>query len=339
MRLAFGVTYLKKQKRLHERFKSKKAKQLYIPSQGIVKKETKKSSIIEEFRRAIELLQVKEVVGVLVDVHAFLERLVVEKPFGKYWDFDNLVPMLPLIVCEVVEIVESKDVGVESRNSQHDDPLRLVMQELQSLRNEMRDIRRDVTNLANQQRDVSPYGSLNATTLRSNGPFNCSRTTEFHQPLHFDEELHPPPYGSRRGGQHGWAPATDRRCLLVICFQGTLTHRPSTSLGQPATTGLGNKGLLRGEILLQNPQEQRQIHWKIKLNPSSNELTTFILVLGTFNGENDETKQKMVENGVKTTKTKPTAPRKLTYRLRYADLPSAVGLGSIRREGTELYRQ
>ncbi|KAI5663824.1 hypothetical protein M9H77_23147 [Catharanthus roseus] len=37
--------------------------------------------------------------------------------------------------------------GEESSNSQHDDPLRLIMQELQSLRDEMRDIRRDVTNL------------------------------------------------------------------------------------------------------------------------------------------------------------------------------------------------
>ncbi|KAI5663900.1 hypothetical protein M9H77_23223 [Catharanthus roseus] len=55
----------------------------------------------------------------------------------------------------------------------------------------MRDIRRDVTNLSNQQREVSPHGSLNVTTPRSNGPLNCSRTTEFHQPPHFDEELHP----------------------------------------------------------------------------------------------------------------------------------------------------
>ncbi|KAI5664111.1 hypothetical protein M9H77_23434 [Catharanthus roseus] len=54
------------------------------------------------------------------------------------------------------------------------------MQELQSLRDEMRDIRKDVTNLSNQQRKVSPHGSLNTTTPRSNGPFNCSRTTEFH---------------------------------------------------------------------------------------------------------------------------------------------------------------
>ncbi|KAI5658023.1 hypothetical protein M9H77_26816 [Catharanthus roseus] len=29
------------------------------------------------------------------------------------------------------------------------------------------------------------------------------RTTEFHQPPHFDEEFHPPPYGSRRGGFGG----------------------------------------------------------------------------------------------------------------------------------------
>ncbi|KAI5652415.1 hypothetical protein M9H77_29602 [Catharanthus roseus] len=91
----------------------------------------------------------------------------------------------------------------ESRNSQHDDPLRIIMQELQSLRNEMRDIRRDVTNLSNQQREVSPHGSLNATTPRSNGPFNCSRTIEFRQPLHFDEELHPPAYGGRRRGFGG----------------------------------------------------------------------------------------------------------------------------------------
>ncbi|KAI5654457.1 hypothetical protein M9H77_31644 [Catharanthus roseus] len=52
------------------------------------------------------------------------------------------------------------------------------MQELQSLRDEMRDIRRDVTNLSNQQR-------------------------EFHQPPHFDEELYPPPYGGRRSGFGG----------------------------------------------------------------------------------------------------------------------------------------
>ncbi|KAI5652473.1 hypothetical protein M9H77_29660 [Catharanthus roseus] len=83
----------------------------------------------------------------------------------------------------------STPFGEESRNSQHDNPLRLIMQELQSLRDEMRDIRRDVSNLSNQQRKVSPHGSLNATTLRSNGPFNCSRTTEFHQPPHFDEEF------------------------------------------------------------------------------------------------------------------------------------------------------
>ncbi|KAI5650043.1 hypothetical protein M9H77_36048 [Catharanthus roseus] len=93
--------------------------------------------------------------------------------------------------------------GEESSNSQHNDPLRLIMQELQSLRNEMRDIRRDVTNLSNQQREVSPHGSLNVTTPRSNGPLNCSRTTEFHQTPHFDEELHPPPYGGRRGGFGG----------------------------------------------------------------------------------------------------------------------------------------
>ncbi|KAI5668709.1 hypothetical protein M9H77_18562 [Catharanthus roseus] len=44
------------------------------------------------------------------------------------------------------------------------------------------------------EEEVSSHGSLNATTPRSNEPFNCSRTTEFHQPPHFDEELHPPPY-------------------------------------------------------------------------------------------------------------------------------------------------
>ncbi|KAI5680988.1 hypothetical protein M9H77_02215 [Catharanthus roseus] len=93
--------------------------------------------------------------------------------------------------------------GEESSNSQYDDPLRLIMQELQSLRDEMRDIRRDVTNLSNQQKEVSPHGSLNVTTPRSNEPLNCSRTTEFHQPPHFDEEFHPPPYGGRRGAFGG----------------------------------------------------------------------------------------------------------------------------------------
>ncbi|KAI5659152.1 hypothetical protein M9H77_27945 [Catharanthus roseus] len=89
--------------------------------------------------------------------------------------------------------------GEESSNSQHDDPLRLIMQELQSFRDEMRDIIRDVTNLSDQQREISPHCSLNATTPRSNGPFNCSKRTEFHQPPHFDEEFHPPPYSGRRG--------------------------------------------------------------------------------------------------------------------------------------------
>ncbi|KAI5658400.1 hypothetical protein M9H77_27193 [Catharanthus roseus] len=91
----------------------------------------------------------------------------------------------------------------KSNNSQHDDPLRLIMQELQSLRDGMRDTRRDVTNLSNQQREVSLHDSLNVTTPRSNGQFNCSRTTEFHQPPYFDEELHQPPYGGRRGGFGG----------------------------------------------------------------------------------------------------------------------------------------
>ncbi|KAI5668458.1 hypothetical protein M9H77_18311 [Catharanthus roseus] len=100
--------------------------------------------------------------------------------------------------------------GEESSNPQQADPLRLIMQELQSLRNEMTDIRRDVTNLSNQEKEVSLRGSLNATTSRSNGPFNCSWTTEFHQSLHFDVELHPPPYGGRRGGAsiEGTLPAT-----------------------------------------------------------------------------------------------------------------------------------
>ncbi|KAI5657935.1 hypothetical protein M9H77_26728 [Catharanthus roseus] len=77
------------------------------------------------------------------------------------------------------------------------------MQEIQSLRDEIRDIRRDVTNLSNHQRELSPHGSLNVTTPRSNGPFNCSGTTEFHQPPYFDEELHPPLYGGKRGGFGG----------------------------------------------------------------------------------------------------------------------------------------
>ncbi|KAI5653508.1 hypothetical protein M9H77_30695 [Catharanthus roseus] len=45
--------------------------------------------------------------------------------------------------------------GEESSNSQHNNPLRLIMQELQSLQDEMRDIRRDVTNLSNPQREVN----------------------------------------------------------------------------------------------------------------------------------------------------------------------------------------
>ncbi|KAI5672882.1 hypothetical protein M9H77_13246 [Catharanthus roseus] len=77
------------------------------------------------------------------------------------------------------------------------------MQELQSQSDEMRDIRRDATNLSSQQREISPHGSLNVTTPRSNGPFNCSRTTEFHQPPYFDEKFHPPPYVGRRGGFGG----------------------------------------------------------------------------------------------------------------------------------------
>ncbi|KAI5649969.1 hypothetical protein M9H77_35974 [Catharanthus roseus] len=50
--------------------------------------------------------------------------------------------------------------GEESSNSQHD-----IMQELQSLRDKIRDIIRD----------------SQCYYPKSNGPFNCSRTTEFHQ--------------------------------------------------------------------------------------------------------------------------------------------------------------
>ncbi|KAI5681675.1 hypothetical protein M9H77_02903 [Catharanthus roseus] len=67
----------------------------------------------------------------------------------------------------------------------------------------MRDVRRDVTNLSDQQREVSPHGSLNVTTLRSNGLFNCSRATKFYQPSHFDEEPHPLSYGGSRGSFGG----------------------------------------------------------------------------------------------------------------------------------------
>ncbi|KAI5667324.1 hypothetical protein M9H77_17177 [Catharanthus roseus] len=67
----------------------------------------------------------------------------------------------------------------------------------------MRNIRKDVTNLSNQQREVSPHGSLNVTTPRSDGPFNCPSTTEFYQPPYFGEELHPPPYSGSRGGFGG----------------------------------------------------------------------------------------------------------------------------------------
>ncbi|KAI5653523.1 hypothetical protein M9H77_30710 [Catharanthus roseus] len=83
--------------------------------------------------------------------------------------------------------------GEESSNSQHDDPLRLKMQELQSLRDEMRDIRRDVTNLSNQQREgggARAHSSCPLVLSLSNGSFNCSRTTKFHKPPNFDEELH-----------------------------------------------------------------------------------------------------------------------------------------------------
>ncbi|KAI5639599.1 hypothetical protein M9H77_00543 [Catharanthus roseus] len=55
------------------------------------------------------------------------------------------------------------------------------MQELQSLRDEMRIFE----------------GILNVHTPRSNGPFNCSRTIEFYQPPHFDEEV------SRPQARHG----------------------------------------------------------------------------------------------------------------------------------------
>ncbi|KAI5680843.1 hypothetical protein M9H77_02070 [Catharanthus roseus] len=48
---------------------SKEEQEMYISPQGIVKKETKKSSIVEESQRAIELVQVKAVVGALVEAY------------------------------------------------------------------------------------------------------------------------------------------------------------------------------------------------------------------------------------------------------------------------------
>ncbi|KAI5672387.1 hypothetical protein M9H77_12751 [Catharanthus roseus] len=81
--------------------------------------------------------------------------------------------------------------GEESSNSQHDDPLTLIMQELQSLRDSMRDIRSDVTNLSNQQREVRAMDHSVALGQPS------------HQHPYFDEELHQPPYGGRIGGFGG----------------------------------------------------------------------------------------------------------------------------------------
>ncbi|KAI5654623.1 hypothetical protein M9H77_31810 [Catharanthus roseus] len=68
-----------KQKRHNERLMPKKEKQLPFPSQGIEKKETKKPSIVKELQRAIELLQVKEVVGALVEVYIAMKIHVVSR--------------------------------------------------------------------------------------------------------------------------------------------------------------------------------------------------------------------------------------------------------------------
>ncbi|KAI5675454.1 hypothetical protein M9H77_06404 [Catharanthus roseus] len=58
---------------------SKGEQEMYISSQGIVKKETKKSSIVEESQRAIELLQVKEVVGALDEYMLPMKILVISR--------------------------------------------------------------------------------------------------------------------------------------------------------------------------------------------------------------------------------------------------------------------
>ncbi|KAI5650206.1 hypothetical protein M9H77_36211 [Catharanthus roseus] len=153
-------------------------------------------------------------------------------------------------------------LGEESSNSQHDDPLRLIMQELQSLRDEMRDIRRDVTNLSNQQREVSPHGSLNATTPRSNGPFNCSRITEFHQPPHFDEELHPAPKGGRRGSFGGEACLdtlkkfqdhkldTESHYMMIMNMFHLLPTVEETKVTKPWTEQSGSSLVLRVRMTL-----------------------------------------------------------------------------------------
>ncbi|KAI5681221.1 hypothetical protein M9H77_02448 [Catharanthus roseus] len=126
----------------------------------------------------------------------------------------------------------------------------------------MRDIRRDVTNLSNQQREVSPHGSLNVTTPRSNGPLNCSRTTEFYQPPHFDEELHPPPYGGRRGSFGGRGMP---RHFEKVFYWSVKAKKSSIEV-------LQSKEVMLGKIWIQF-YNQKRIHIKVKFEGSYRELS------------------------------------------------------------------
>ncbi|KAI5664436.1 hypothetical protein M9H77_23759 [Catharanthus roseus] len=102
----------------------------------------------------------------------------------------------------------------EPRNSQHDNPLRLKIQELQSLRDEMRDIRRDVTNLSNQQREDHPYVSkLFRYRLKA------SREAESHPTKGIPQVGQKPTLGGRStpivGGRWGWLPDMLYRFMSV----------------------------------------------------------------------------------------------------------------------------
>ncbi|KAI5658135.1 hypothetical protein M9H77_26928 [Catharanthus roseus] len=130
----------------------------------------------------------------------------------------------------------------------------------------MRDIRKDVTNLSNQQREVSPHGSINATTPSSNGPFNCSRITEFHQPPHFDEELHPPPYGGRRGSFGGRG--------MPRYFEEV--PRPQARHGEPLYDDYEHVLLIATRGRDQGDQTLDQMKWKLRSFKGKNDPNIFL---------------------------------------------------------------
>ncbi|KAI5671382.1 hypothetical protein M9H77_11746 [Catharanthus roseus] len=92
------------------------------------------------------------------------------------------------------------------------------------------------------------------------------RTTEFHQLPHFDEELHPPPYGGRRGGFGGRG--------IPRYFEEVL--RPQARHGEPLYDEHEHVPFVANRGRDQGDQTLDRMKWKLPSFKSENDPNIFL---------------------------------------------------------------